>query len=75
MSSFRTGNPYSAYAPDKAERAKALLRHYLVLVAERGKDFRCDSDNDAEIGLLVDYIVDAAVERTIERISAERDAT
>jgi hypothetical protein len=58
-----TNSPYSEYAPDKAERAKALLRHYLVTVAERGKDLKWDSDNDAEIGMLVDYIVEAAIER------------
>jgi hypothetical protein len=48
---------------DKAAKAKELLRHYFRLIAQRA-EIHWDSDNDAEVEDIVDFIIGAAVERS-----------
>ncbi|MBU0777619.1 hypothetical protein KKH23_10305 [Patescibacteria group bacterium] len=43
---------------DKREEAKRLLNSYLEMLA-KGQDLHWDSDNRAEVGEIVDLIIDA----------------
>lgn len=47
------------------EKAKRMLRHYLKNLVITGGG-RWESDNDSEVGDIVDFIVDAAVEAAKE---------
>lgn len=51
------------------ERAKRLLRHYLTMALE-SSGRRIDGDVHTEIGDIVDYIVDAAVEAVKAELTA-----
>ena len=57
---------------DGRTRAIRLLRHYLRTVWSAA-GLRWDGDNDAEVGLLVDAIIEAATQEH-EDILAEREA-
>jgi len=55
----------------KVQSAKRLLQHYFDTAG--GDDFDPDWDNRQEIDLVVDQIVDASVEKAIERIEDGRE--
>jgi hypothetical protein len=50
----------------KRNAAKQLLQHYFRLLAEKA-DLRWDSDNDNEVGDIVDLIIEAAREGMQEK--------
>ena len=53
---------FSSRSSDPAERAKALLLHYLSNAAN-GKDPRTDPDCMSEVGSIIDDAVEAAARR------------
>ena len=57
-------NPYSSYG-NKRERAKALLAHYLLLLARDQPQVELHQDCLKEIGDIVDCIIAAAKEEAV----------
>ena len=61
MTNSQPMNPYSSYG-GKRERAKALLAHYLMLLARDQPHLQLDGDCLIEIGDIVDCII-AAIQK------------
>jgi len=57
---------------DKREEAKRLLNSYLEMLA-KGQGLHWDSDNRAEVGEIVDLIVDAACQEVSQTLLGEME--